>query len=211
MTNTTNTDKPTAYTVRKDPKNDRKWYVINPQGHKVRDVEHTTRREAKADADARTAADAAEWEASAKQADAPAPVQSINPPADDGLSNLAKQIDVAVDNAGDREREAIREWVQAGRKGKRPETPVLDVLLADEKVTIKVGRAPRTPRTPGVAQSRTPEQQARFVAIITEARDAGGKWHQAAKQLTAEGIPTSKGGGWYYSTVQGLAKSMGLI
>lgn len=131
--------------------------------------------------------------------------EPVNTEADSGLSvaAIAAMDKVERLNAAKPESVALREWKKGGSKGPRPSTPILDWM---NNPTVQ--KAHKATKIAGGANARTEEQQARLVEIIGEARTAGDKWHQAAKKLTAEGIPTSRGGGWYYSTVQLLAKSI---
>jgi hypothetical protein len=112
------------------------------------------------------------------------------------------------------ERAALAAWKSAGRKGPRPVTPIFDWMEdpANNGVTAPKSSKARTGASKGHRNgekvTRTSEQEARLVAILTKAHRDGDKWHQAAKTLTAEAIPTSRGGGWYYSTVAGIASRM---
>lgn len=238
MTNSTNTRKSTkstvvatepGYTVAVDPENRRRWFVVRPDGSHIDGIAYTSKRDALTEAqnldiDARqNAKAAAKAEAEAAVANAPkaghtspADLPAVRPTVDepDTLEDIPAYLAglpfAEVIERAKPERDALREWVASGSKGKRPSTIVLD-WMSLQNLNCKPAKAERAPRVKGEAATRTPEQQARFVEILTEARDAGGKWHQAAKKLTEESIPTSRGGGWYYSTVQGLAKSLGLI
>lgn len=101
---------------------------------------------------------------------------------------------------------AIREWVAGGKVGECPTSPCLDWMTdpANDK-------ARKTFPTKTATSNRTPEQEAKMIEIITARRAAGESWYKVAEAISAEGIPTRRGGKWYDTTAHDEAKRLNLL
>lgn len=122
--------------------------------------------------------------------------------------DYSKMTKVELLAAAKAERAATKAAQAAGSE--LPATPALDYMKSMTPEARKAGK-PKGERKPRQS-ALTPEAAARAEAIIREEAANGNRWHQAAKRLNDEKVPTAKGGAkWYYSTITVHAKRLGLI